>query len=79
MAFIISLLWKSFRQVVYPPQVNINYNGFACLGRFDDQTGQFVATVCHPDLAAVLWGRTLNDLEQAFCQLIDQHLQRCSA
>ena len=79
MGFIITLLWKSIRQVFYPQQVHFNYNGFACLGRYDDETGQFVATVCHPDLAAVLWGRTIHELERSFCELIDQYLQGLTA
>ena len=74
MGIIVSILWKNIRQWICPPPVQFHYQGFVCIGRYDDDNGQFVATVCHPNLAAVLWGSTLHELEETFCELIDQHL-----
>ena len=74
MGIILSVLWKGVRQCFGTAPVQFNYQGFVCLGRFDDASGQFVATVCHPNLAAVLWADSLHELETTFCELIDQHL-----
>jgi len=74
MAIILSILWKSVRQWFVTSTLQFNYEGFVCLGRYDDEIGQFVATVCHPNLSAVLWADTVSELEKTFCELIDQHL-----